>query len=162
MRRATCRGPAPRNWPGCHGKRRRLRGVCHTGMPLRIEEGRQRCQQHQHKQANSQQVACRRATAQRHRNRGQSRESRSLPEEMQQRPSQRVHHGRGKPIQQSRHRRLLSYSSSKRRSSSISSGEDLRPASACIMSWLAEPSKTRCSMSPASWRLVCSAGRHAS
>ena len=169
LRRATRRDSAPREGLDGRGeRRRRLRGVCHTGMLLRIEEEcRDGSEQHQCQRAHSDQVTSRRAAADSHCGCGQCGECRSLPQEVEERPSQGLHRARGNPIHQSSrhpgsHRRLLSYSSSRWRSSTISSADALVPASACIINWLAEPSKTRCNMSPASCRLVCSAGRHAS
>jgi len=59
-------------------------------MLLSVEEGSERSQQHEHERGNCQHTARGRATAQSHRRRGQSRESRSLPEEVQQRPFPKI------------------------------------------------------------------------
>src|SRR5438445_466696 len=90
------------------------------------------------------------------------REGRPLPQEVEQRESECSQDVWRKPVGNGSHRIVLSYSSSKRRSSSISFLELRRPASACSISSFAEPSKTRCRTSEANWRLVFSAGCSAS
>src|SRR5450631_311152 len=72
----------------CQDERRGLRGVCHAGMLLRIEEeSRQRSQEHEHERTNPQQIARGGATAQSHCRGRQSGDSSSLPEEVQESPS---------------------------------------------------------------------------
>ena len=79
----------------------------------------------------------------------------ALPHEMEQRPAQRVD-GRAVESERGAHDDLLCALSSMRRISSISSWVARFVASACRMSWLAEPSKARSSRSLTSWRCVCS------
>ena len=59
------------------------------------------------------------------------------------------------------HRCPASISSSRRRMRAISSDDDFRAASACIMSFIAEPSKARSRRSRTSCRCVCASARRA-
>src|SRR5579872_419970 len=117
---------------------------------------------HQQQRHHCRHVASRSLAADCHRHGQQRRQRQSLPQEMHECPSQWPHHGWRKPIGKFAHRTFLSYSSNMWRISSSSFREVFRADSACIIKSFAEPANTRCSTSPANWRLVSSAGTTAS